>query len=125
MRHRAPDAVRLRSGRWILVSFALVLTLGACGSASGGGGEGGGGSDEADKVLAEASRVFGTSMKGGSLEGTTITIVLADQFGAGGARLFMCADIKKALAVNDPGGTLTAVMVTESGTQLAASAECA
>jgi hypothetical protein len=101
------------------------MTLGACGSASGGGGGGGGGGGaETDRIIAEAQRVFGTGMVGSNVEGTTLTIILADQFGAGGAKLFMCADIKAALADHDPSGTLTAVMVTESGKQLATSVEC-
>jgi hypothetical protein len=123
MDRRAPLADRLRRGRLAVVSLVCVAVVAACGSAAGGGGGGDGGADSA-KIIAVAQTALGTSMVSGGVEGTTITLTLIDGFGKGGAGLFMCDHVKNAASQYDPAGTLTVVMVNQSGDQLAALSDC-
>ena len=123
MRSIAP-ADRLRAGRLAALCLVVLIAVAACGGTAAGGGGGGGGATGADTVISETQAAIGTSMIGGTVDGTTITITLIDGFGEGGAKLFMCSQVTKSLAANDPTGTLTVVMVEKSGTQLASSADC-
>jgi hypothetical protein len=63
-------------------------------------------------------------MVSGGVDGSTLTITLVDGYGAGGAKLFMCAHVKKAKDQYDPSGALTILMVNQSGVQLASSTDC-
>lgn len=120
----ALPAGRLRRGRLATLSLAVVIVVGACGSSSAGGSGGGVAEGDADKIIADAQFAIGTSMVGGEVAGDTITITLVDGFGAGGAKLFMCSNLKKSREKHDPSGSLTIVMVTQSGTQLVSSTDC-
>lgn len=120
MDQAAPRTDR-RLGRLAVVAIAALLLVAACGGAA--GSEGGGGAD-AQKVIAEAQFAFGTSMIEGSVEGTTVTLVIVNGFGSGGVELFMCSNVKASLAKHDPSGTLTVVAVDQDGNQLSTSADC-
>jgi hypothetical protein len=123
MDRRAPLADRPRVGR-IAVLSVVIAVVAACGSAAGGGGGGGDGSADTAKIVAVAQQAFGTSMVSGDVDGNAVTLTLIDGFGAGGAKLFMCDHVKRAVAQYDPAGTLSIVMVNQSGDQLAALADC-
>jgi hypothetical protein len=120
MDHAAPRTDR-RLGRLAVVASAALLIVAACGGAA--GSEGGGGAD-AQKVIAEAQFAFGTSMIEGSVEGTTVTLVIVNGFGSAGVGLFMCSNVKDSLAKHDPNGTLTVIAVDQDGNQLSSSADC-
>jgi hypothetical protein len=120
MDRRAPLADRPRVGRIAVLSVAIAVVA-ACGSAAGGGGDG---SADPAKIIAVAQQAFGTSMVSGDVDGSAVTITLIDGFGPGGAKLFMCDHVRQAVARYDPAGTLSIVMVNQSGDQLAALADC-
>ncbi len=124
MDRNAPQAGRLRSGRLAVLILAAVI-VGACGSSAAGAGGGGGGiTADVDKIIAASQTTIGTSMVGGELQGDTIVLTLVDQFGKGGANLFMCSNLKKIREKNDPDGTVKMLMVNESGEELAKSTDC-
>ncbi len=128
MREIAP-AGRLRAGRSAALCLVIVF-LAACGGAAGagdsGGGGGGGGADDAaiQQIIDDAQTTIGTSMISGTFADNVITITVVDNFGTGGAQIFMCAQIAKSLKANDPSGAITAVMVEQSGTKLISSTDC-
>jgi hypothetical protein len=110
-------AGRLRIGRFVALGAILALTLAACGSsnAAGGGNTG--------QAIAAIQNAFGTSMKSGAMDGGTLKITLVDTFGTGGAKLFMCSNVKDILATNGLSGT-PVVMVSESGKTLVSMSDC-
>ncbi|MER3418597.1 MAG: hypothetical protein C4343_05780 [Chloroflexota bacterium] len=59
----------------------------------------------------------------GTVEGDTFKITLVKGFGSGGAKLFMCANVKQILAKHGATG-VNVVMVDTDGTQLATMADC-
>jgi hypothetical protein len=111
-------AGRPRIGRSVALAAILALSLAACGSSNAGGGGG-----DSGQIIAEIQSAFGTSMKSGVMENGTLTITLADSFGAGGAKLFMCSNVKDILAAHGATGT-DVVMVSESGTTLSTMSDC-
>jgi hypothetical protein len=121
----APPAGRLRSGRLATLSLVAILVVAACGSpAAGAGGPAGGANVDTGKIIAETQAIIGTSMVSGEVQGDTIVITMVDIFGAGGAGLFMCSNIRVVRDKYDPAGTMKMVMVNESGKELANSAAC-
>jgi hypothetical protein len=111
-------AGRLRIGRFVALGAILALTLVACGSSNAAGGGG-----DTARAIASIQNAFGTSMKSGAVEGGTLTITLVDSFGAGGAKLFMCSNVKEIMAANGLSGT-PVVMVSESGKKLVSMSDC-
>lgn len=131
MRPRAPSSSggpggrrRLALERLAVAAVGLIVVLAACGgNAAGGGGGGGGGELNWDAIIAETQAAFGTSMVSGSVEGDTFTITLVKGFGSGGAKLFMCGNVKPILAKYGATG-VNVVMVDTEGTQLSTLADC-
>jgi hypothetical protein len=120
---RGATSGRRGAGRIAGAIACLALLVAACGgSAAGGGGDGGGGPNW-EAIIAETQAAFGTSMVSGTVEGDTLKITLVKGFGPGGAKLFMCANVKQILAKYEATG-VSVVMVDTDGTQLATMADC-
>jgi hypothetical protein len=130
MRASAPSSWGVAEGRRRAVGRRaaavvwIALLVAACGgSAAGGGGGGGGGGPNWDAIIAETQAAFGTSMVSGTVEADTLKITLVKGFGPGGAKLFMCANVKQILAKYGATG-VNVVMVDTDGTQLSTMADC-
>lgn len=130
MRPRAPISSggpggrrRLAPALGAVVVAWLVFGLAACGGNAAGGGGGGGGGPNWDAIIAETQEAFGTSMVSGTVEGDTFKITLVKGFGSGGAKLFMCGNVKPILAKYGATG-VNVVMVDTEGTQLSTIADC-
>lgn len=130
MRPRAPSSSggpggrrRLARERLAIAAVGLIVVLAACGGNAAGGGGGGGGGPNWDAIIAETQEAFGTSMVSGTVEGDTFTITLVKGFGSGGAKLFMCGNVKPILAKYGATG-VNVVMVDTEGTQLSTLADC-
>lgn len=123
MDRSAASAGVLRLGRSGSVALFFILVVAACGGTANGGqaGGGGGGAGDYDKVIAAAQLAFGTPMQAGTVDGNTITITV-DGFSASGAKLFMCGQIKEAVAQDAPGADV--VIKDPSGATLVTLAEC-
>ncbi len=113
---------RLARGRGAIVAACVAVVLAACGGNAAGSGGGGGGPNW-DAIIAETQEAFGTSMVSGTVEGDTLKITLVKGFGPGGAKLFMCANVKQILAKYGATG-VNVVMVDTDGTQLSTMADC-
>lgn len=114
---------RPSTGQVALVAalVGIALAIAGCGGNAAGGG--GGGGPDWQAIIAETQAAFGTSMVSGSVEGETLKITLVKGFGPGGAKLFMCGNVKEILAKHGATG-VEVVMVDTEGRQLATMADC-
>lgn len=119
---RGATGRRRRAARWGTVVVGIALVVAGCGGSAAGGGDGAGGPNW-EAIIAETQAAFGTSMVSGAVEGDTLTITLVKGFGPGGAKLFMCANVKQILAKYGATG-VNVVMVDTEGTQLSTMADC-
>lgn len=113
---------RRAAGRGAIVVAGIALAVAACGGSAAGGGDGGGGPNW-EAIIAETQAAFGTSMVSGVVEGETLKITLVKGFGPGGAKLFMCANVKQILTKYGATG-VNVVMVDTDGTELSTMADC-
>ena len=116
---------RRAAGRGAAAAIWIAVLVAACGgnAAGGGGGGGDGAGRNWDAIIAETQAAFGTSMVSGAVEDGTLKITLVEGFGPGGAKLFMCANVKQILAKYGATG-VNVVMVDTDGTQLSTMADC-
>lgn len=118
---RGASGRRRIAGRGVAAVVGIAFLAAACGGQASGGG--GGGGPNWDAIISETQAAFGTSMVKGSVEGDTLTITLVKGFGPGGAKLFMCANVKQILEKYGATG-VNVVMVDTDGKQLATMADC-
>lgn len=119
---RGPTGRRRPAAGWSAFVVSIAFVVAACGGSAAGGGDGAGGPNW-EAIIAETQAAFGTSMVSGTVEGDTLTITLVKGFGPGGAKLFMCANVKQILAKHGATGAKV-VMVDTEGRELSTMADC-
>lgn len=111
-----------RAAAALLLGIAVVACGG--GSPAAGAGGGGGGAGDADKAIAQAEALFGTTMVSGAFDAGRLTITLRRGSSAGMAKLFLCPQVLD--FVEASGFTPPMVTIVEEGTgkELATEASC-